>query len=164
VTERVDWRTNVLPSDAAEVRSLVAKTGFFSPEEQGVAQELVDETLTRGTASGYEFLFADAPDNPGKLLGYTCYGPIPATQSSYDLYWIAVTPAQQGKGLGVKLLRESERLAARSGATLMYAETSGRRQYEPTRAFYERNGYRLAALLKDFYAPGDDKVIYERRL
>jgi ribosomal protein S18 acetylase RimI-like enzyme len=46
----------------------------------------------------------------------------------------------------------------------MYAETSGRPQYEPTRAFYERMGYQVAARLKDFYAPGDDKVIFARRL
>jgi ribosomal protein S18 acetylase RimI-like enzyme len=160
----MDWRTTVNQSDAPAVHALVEQTGFFSREEQEVARELVDETLARGSASGYEFVFADLQGEPGKLLGYTCYGLIPATRSSYDLYWIAVSPSQQGKGLGGRLLRESERLAVEAGATQMFAETSGRPQYAPTRAFYERMGYRLSALLKDFYAPGDDKVIYSRRL
>ncbi len=158
------WRTALHASDAAAVLSLVHDTGFFSAAEERVAVELVDETLSRGRDSGYEFLFADMPDQPGKLLGYTCYGLIPATESSFDLYWIAVSPAHQGRGLGAELMRESERLAYAAGARQMYADTSGREQYAPTRAFYERMGYAQAAVLKDFFAPGDDKVIYARRL
>jgi ribosomal protein S18 acetylase RimI-like enzyme len=160
----MQWRNVVQQSDAEAVRLLVADTGFFSDEEVLVAVELVDETLARGKASGYEFLFLDQPDPPGRLLGYTCYGLIPATESSFDLYWIAVSPQAQGQGLGEKLMRESERLARASGATQMYADTSAREQYAPTRAFYERMGYEKAAVLKNFFAVGDDKVIYARQL
>jgi hypothetical protein len=46
----------------------------------------------------------------------------------------------------------------------VYVETSGRRDYAPTRAFYERAGYRPEARLADFYAPGDDKWIYVKPL
>ncbi len=158
------WRKALQQSDAAAVGALVRETGFFSEEEQQVAIELVEETLLRGAASGYEFVFTDDSDHPGKLLGYACFGPIPATRSSYDLYWIAVAPSQQGKGLGRKLLHEAERCAVESGATQMYLDTSGRPQYVPTRSFYEHTGYQVAATLKDFYAPGDDKVIYSKRL
>jgi ribosomal protein S18 acetylase RimI-like enzyme len=160
----MQWRNVVQQSDAEAVRRLVADTGFFSHEEVLVAVELVDETLAQGNASGYEFLFLDQPDHPGGLLGYTCYGLIPATQSSFDLYWIAVSPQAQRQGWGEKLMRESERLARASGATQMYADTSARKQYAPTRAFYERMGYEKAAVLKNFFAAGDDKVIYVRKL
>lgn len=160
----MSWRRALQESDASAVGELVRETGFFSEEEQLVAIELVDETLLRGSASGYEFVFTDDPDDPGKLSGYACFGPIPATQSSYDLYWIAVSPSQQGQGLGRQLLREAERCALESGATQMFLDTSGRQQYKPTRAFYEHSGYRVAAALKDFYAPGDDKIIYSKHL
>jgi GNAT superfamily N-acetyltransferase len=160
----MSWRNTLQQSDAPAVGTLVRETGFFSEEEEQVAIELVEETLARGAASGYEFVFVDDPDSPGKLLGYACFGPIPATRSSYDLYWIAVAPSQQGKGLGRRLLREAERCALESGATQIYLDTSGRVQYTPTRSFYEHTGYQRAATLKDFYAPGDDKVIYSRRL
>ena len=46
----------------------------------------------------------------------------------------------------------------------VYIETSNREQYAPTRGFYLRCGYRQEALLKDFYAVGDDKVIYGKVL
>lgn len=158
------WRTNVMATDSAAVRQLVDRTGFFSREEIDVAAELVDETLAKGKEAGYEFVFADAPEQPGTLLGYSCFGAIPATASSYDLYWIAVAPGRQRSGLGADLIRESERLAKAMGATQMFVDTAGREQYAPTRAFYERMGYRKAAVLDDFYAPGDAKVIYAKTL
>ncbi|MDH4049093.1 MAG: GNAT family N-acetyltransferase [Gammaproteobacteria bacterium] len=158
------WRTAVRESDSAAVRELVAATGFFTDEEVEVAVELVDETLANGKSSGYEFVFADAPDDSGRLLGYTCFGAIPMTVSSCDLYWIAVAPGKQRSGLGGQLIRESERLAKGLGTTQMFVDTAGREKYAPTRAFYERCGYRKAAVLDDFYAPGDAKVIYAKTL
>jgi GNAT superfamily N-acetyltransferase len=158
------WRNTLRPGDADAVRALVTHTGFFSVEEISVAAELVDEALLRGPASGYEFVIADAPTGDGALVGYTCFGPIPATESSFDLYWIAVLPESQGNGLGRKLLHESERLARLQGASRMYVDTAGKAEYAPTRAFYERMDYRKAAVLDDFYAPGDAKVIYVKSL
>jgi D-alanine-D-alanine ligase len=158
------WRTRLRPGDPEAVRLLVEETGFFSSEELDVAVELVDESLSLGKTAGYEFLFADAPGEPHVLLGYSCFGPIPATASSFDLYWIAVAPGRQRGGLGGELIRESERLAKAMGATQMFIDTAGREQYAPTRAFYERCGYYKAAVLDDFYAPGDAKVIYAKKL
>jgi len=159
------WRYEVRATDATAVRRLVAATGFFSAAEEDVAVELVEEALARGYAgSGYAFVFRDDSSRPGELLGYSCFGPIPATESSFDLYWIAVAPSGQRHGFGRRLIRESERRALESGATRMFVDTSGRAQYAPTRAFYERMGYSEEARLRDFYAPGDDKVIYARDL
>lgn len=158
------WRCELRESDGGAVRQLVAATGFFSKDEEDIAVELVEDRRSRGPASGYEFLFADDPGQQGQLLGYTCFGPIPATQSSYDLYWIAVSPAAQRRGIGAELLRETERLARELGATRMFVDTAGRAAYTPTRAFYERMGYHIEASISDFYAPGDAKVIYARSL
>ena len=153
------WRAEVTQSDSAAVGELVASTGFFDPAEQAIAVELVDEALTRGPKSDYQFLFADA-DGDGKLLGYTCFGRIPATVSSFDLYWIAVSPTEQRRGLGASLLKKTESMCLKLGGTRMFVDTAGRQQYAPTRAFYERMGYEKAAMLDDFYAEGDAKVIW----
>jgi ribosomal protein S18 acetylase RimI-like enzyme len=50
------------------------------------------------------------------------------------------------------------------GGKRIYVETSSREQYRPTRSFYSRCGYQKEATLKNFYSPGDDKVIYLRVL
>lgn len=155
------FRTNVVPADRAAVRDIVASTNFFSAEEIDVAVELVDEHLQTGEASGYYFLFAECS---GVVAGYTCFGPIPCTQSSYDLYWIAVHQKFRGHGLGLKLMQRTEALIAARGGKRVYIETSSRPQYEPTRGFYLRCQYQQAALLTDYYADGDGKLIYERKL
>lgn len=161
---RNEWRSDVRAGDPNAVGKLVAATKFFSAAEKDVAVELVDEALARGGASGYHFVFADSEGSPGELDGYACYGPIPATAASFDLYWIAVSPSLQRSGLGRRLIRETERRAASLGAQQMFVDTSGREQYAPTRAFYERMGYEKAATLDDFYAPGDAKIIYSKKL
>jgi ribosomal protein S18 acetylase RimI-like enzyme len=143
------------------VRRLAESTGFFNRFEVAVAEELVIERIAKGPASGYHFVFLEVN---GHLAGYTCYGPVPMTASAFDLYWIAVSPEFQGRGLGRLLLDESERLVRLAGGTRLYADTSGRAQYARTRAFYERVGFQVEAVLEGFYAPGDAKVIYSKPL
>ena len=155
------FRAEPADNDRAAVRALTAVTGFFSDEEIAVAVELVEARLSQGVASGYHFLFADGD---GRLDGYVCFGPIALTRASFDLYWIAVRPEAQRTGLGRRLMAAAEAEARVLGATAMYVETSSRPQYEPTRTFYRRIGYRAAAELPDFYAPGDGQVILAKRL
>jgi acetoin utilization deacetylase AcuC-like enzyme/GNAT superfamily N-acetyltransferase len=155
------FREAVGPDDVERIRRLVAVTGFFSSEEIDIAAELVQERLRTGNASGYHFLLVE---HYGRLAGYTCYGPIPATRSSFDVYWIAVHPDYQRRGLGRRLLQETEKRIAKAGGSRIYVDTSQRVQYASTRAFYESCGYRLESVLSDFYAPGDGKVIYCKSL
>jgi len=153
----IQYREEVFPSDVATVRALTSATGFFSQEEISVAVELVEERLAKGLRSGYHFFFAE---HGGKVLGYTCFGPIPCTLSSFDIYWIAVLPAMQSKGVGRELLKRTEQKIKDLGGTRIYVETSARAQYQPTLRFYQRQGYSQEALLKDFYGPGDHKAVY----
>ena len=157
----LEFRYEVRPDDREIVRRLVESTGVFSPVEIDVAVELVDERLKRGPQSGYHFLFAE---HEGRTVGYTCYGPIALTAASFDLYWIAVDKAMHGRKVGRLLLERTEELIRAAHGGQVYIETSNRHHYAPTRGFYLRCGYTQKALLKDFYAPGDDKVIYVKGL
>ncbi|MDZ7615754.1 MAG: GNAT family N-acetyltransferase [Patescibacteria group bacterium] len=151
------FRYTVLPDDRERVRAIVESTGFFNPEEIEIAVELVDERLAKGAASGYEFVFADAD---GETVGYACFGRVPLTESSFDLYWIAVRAGQRRGGLGRALIGAVEQLVTEAGGGRVYADTSGRDQYAPTRAFYAGTGYAQAAFFPDFFAPGDAKVVF----
>lgn len=156
------FRYEVRPSDPDAIRRIVASTGFFRPAEVDVAVELPTERLTKGEPSGYHFVLAD--DDAGALVGYACFGPIACTVDSFDLYWIAVDAARQGRGLGRLVMREAERRIHQMGGRRVYIETSSQPLYEPTRRFYLAAGYAEEARLRDFYTAGDDKVIYVRRL
>jgi D-alanine-D-alanine ligase len=150
------FRTAAQPRDVETIRSIAASTGFFSHEELEIARELIEDRLERGEASEYHFLFADRDD---QTVAFASYGRIPCTQSSVDLYWIAVRDDHRGLGVGSALLGECERLIARMGGRRIYVETSSRAQYEPTIRFYGRCGYHIEATLHDYYAPGDGLII-----
>lgn len=157
----VELRSTVTPADEAQVREIVAATSMFRPPEVDVAAELVRIRLRDGAASGYEFVFAE---QDRQVLGYACFGMNTVTVASYDLYWIAVRPELQGRGIGQLLLRGAEERIAAAGGERIYIETSARPDYAATRGFYERCGYALEAVLRDFYASGDDKAVFVRRL
>jgi ribosomal protein S18 acetylase RimI-like enzyme len=159
---KLRFRQKVATSDREAVKDIVASTGFFNQEEVLIAVELVDEFLQKGTQSGYKFLFCG--DEGGAVLGYTCYGQVPGTKESFDLYWIVVSRQSQRKGIGHKLLSRTEKGIEGMGGSRIYIETSSRELYRPTRAFYSGAGYVQEALLKDFYAPGDSKIIYVKEL
>ncbi len=153
----VTVRRGVEAADRPGLKALLERTGFFNGEELDVALELVDDRLRLGEGSHYRFLVADVG---GEVAGYACWGPIPGTVASVDLYWIAVDPAHQGRGVGRALLEASEEWILEEGRSRVYLETSGRPQYVPTRHFYLATGYEIIAELEDFYAPGDGKVMY----
>jgi len=152
-------RYEPVPEDLKSIRQLVEATGFFRPDEVEIAQELVQERLDKKAASGYWFVFACKGE---EVIGYGCYGPIPCTLTSYDIYWIAVAPTHQGRGVGKIILIEMERLINESSGMRAYVETSTQQRYASTRSFYERCGYTCEVVLDDFYAPGDGKAIYSK--
>ena len=157
----LEWRSAVMADDVGRVRSLVASTGFFNAAEVEVAAELVTERLTKGNRSGYHFVLAER--GPA-LVGYACYGPIKGTAGSFELYWIAVSPEEQRRGLGAQVYARAEAAMRKAGAQHVYADTSTSDRYAGTRGFYQRVGFVEQARLADFYAPGDGKIVYVKPL
>lgn len=150
-------RRSLLPADVDTLTRLAAATRFFSDMEVSLVGELATDTMKNGESGHYRFIIAGPDSCP---VGFTASGPVPCTASSWDLYWIVVAPEHQRAGLGRYLLELTESDIRRAGGSRIYVDTSGRQQYLPTRRFYTHCGYAQAALLTDFYAPGDDKLIY----
>lgn len=157
-------------SHRGRLAELLRGTRAFNAEEVEVALALFD-VAHGGDAAGspgaegapLDYEFAGAFD--GELLvGYACFGPTPATDGTYDLYWLAVEAAAQGRGVGRALVREVERTLGARGGRLLVVETSSRPDYSGTRQFYARSGYVEAARVRDFYAPSDDRILLTTRL
>jgi GNAT superfamily N-acetyltransferase len=144
-------------ADRGRIEEITRAVGLFRPDEISVALEVFDEAVRTGPrGEPYSALGADVD---GRLAGWICWGATPCTLGTYDLYWMAVDPALQGAGVGTALVLEMEhRLAGL--ARLIIVETAGRPDYAATRRFYEARGYRATATIPDFYAPGDDQVVF----
>jgi ribosomal protein S18 acetylase RimI-like enzyme len=147
-------------ADRGRIGDITRAVGLFREEEILVALEVLDEAVRNGPGNTYRVLGAEVD---GRLAGWICWGPTPCTVGTYDLYWMAVDPRLQGTGIGTALMAEMERRLA-GIARLIVVETAGRPDYAPTRAFYESRGYRVAATIPEFYAPGDDQVVFVKRV
>ena len=144
------------PADTATVMDIIRLTKFFRPIEETIAQEVLDDAMADASYQSY-VIEAD-----GRVAGWICFGATPCTLGTFDIYWIAVDPDVQHGGLGSALLTFAETQIAAQDGRLMVIETSGSEMYRPTQRFYEKNGYRLAACVADFYAPDDPKLIFTK--
>ncbi len=147
--------------DREPLRHILSETGVFTDDEIDIALELLDVALDVPDQEDY-IIFTY--EEGGEVLGYYCVGPTPGTEGTYDLYWIAVSPAAHGKGVGTRLNAHAEAFVAGRGGRLLIAETSSRPHYESTRTFYIRRGYGELARIRDYYRPGDDLVVYGKYL
>ena len=157
----IQIRDDLLPADRAPLENIVRSCKFFREDEIAVALELIDDRLSHGKASEYHFLIAV---NDDRVVGYCCYGLVPCTVHSYDLYWIVVDPTIHRAGIGRKLVAAAEEHIRKLGGKRVYIDTSSQPRYEPTHHFYSSCGYRVEATLREFYAPGDNKVVFSKVL
>lgn len=147
-------------SHRPQISEILSETGLFRPGEVDVALEVFDGYCEE---PGVDYWALGAFSAPDELAGFAFYGPTPCTIDTWDLYWIAVRPVFQGIGVGRGLLERVERHMLSEGARICLIETSSKADYSTTRHFYLSSGYDEMARVLDFYADGDDRVIYVKR-
>ncbi|MGK4005795.1 GNAT family N-acetyltransferase [Sorangium sp. So ce1036] len=155
------------PEDRPLVAELLASVPAFTDDERAVALELVDAQLAQPSSDGYRFVlsFQDEPRGGApRLAGYLCYGRTPMTRSTYDLYWIATSPALARSGVARGLVASMEGEIAREGGGLVRVETGSREGHGAAVRFYDALQFSRAAVIADFYAPGDDLLIFTKRV
>ncbi|MHB8105033.1 MAG: GNAT family N-acetyltransferase [Dehalococcoidales bacterium] len=151
----------MLAKDKQGLMAILNNTPEFKPFEVTVAEELIDYYLAEGTQSGYNIQIAE---DEGQVAGYICYGETPCTVGTWDIYWIAVDGTKRGKGIGKALSETAEKAMKQANGRLVFIETSSTPLYENTRHFYIARGYEMVACIPDFYMPGDDKIILQKKL
>ncbi len=155
------------PADPADTPALVAladATGIFRPDEAEALLRGVLEDLHAGRLGDGHLAQVWADDPAGPPAGWVYFAPAALADGVWDLWWIGVAPARQGQGIGGELLRFVEAHVRAAGGRLLLIETSSLPALEPTQRFYVKHGYTECGRVPDFYADGDDKVIYAKRM
>jgi ribosomal protein S18 acetylase RimI-like enzyme len=149
-----------LPADTEALVHLADATTVFKPIEIVALREVLDDYHTTNHRHGHKCVTFE---QSGTILGFAYYAPAAMTDHSWYLYWIAVTRHTQARGIGGKLLRYVEEDIARSRGRVLFIETSSLSHYDLTRRFYLKHQYEQAATIPDYYADGDDMVIFRKR-
>ena len=147
--------------DKQSVIELVRATKNFSDAEIQIAEELIDIVTTNPEQRDYYAYVAEAD---GRVAGFLLLGPTPATTGTYDMYWIASHPDFYGRGIAQELDEYAKSFVKERDGYWIIAETSSQPSYERTRAFYEKQKYDQLARIPDYYKPGDDLIIFGKRV
>ena len=151
----------LIKGDIVPIKNFLEATRMFNNEEIDVAVEMMEECTGDAEQEDYISYVSVAGE---RVVGWICFGKTDFCEGVYDMYWICVDGEFQGEGVGKRLVLFMEKyLRERDDLRMMVAETSSQEKYRPTCRFYERCGFMLEAALRDFYSPGDDKLIYVKR-
>lgn len=85
-------------------------------------------------------------------------------EGTWTMLALAVLPAFQRRGAGAALVAALEDRLRAAGARLLLVDTSGTAAFAPARAFYARTGYAEEARIRDYWADGDDRITFRKRL
>ena len=154
-------RHRLLTEDRPAIEAILRQSRAFGEQEINVGLELVDETLEPRPDTDYEWILAEFG---GDVIGFACYGPVPMTIGTYDLYWIAVAVEVRGSGVATKLDQAVEERVRSDQGRWILAETSSTEPYEAARRFYAKSGYTLVETIPDFYRDGDDRLTFGKRV
>ena len=152
------------PSEPSETPALLAiaeGTGVFKPIEIQALAEVLGDYHAQEHANGHRCVTAWQDAQP---IGFVYWAPEEMTDRSWCLWWIAVRRDLQTRGVGAELLGACEDGVRGAGGRLLLVETSGLPSYAPTRRFYALHGYEAPAVIRDYYADGDDLLVFRKRL
>lgn len=149
----------VVAADLGGLKLVIDATGLFP------SVMLDDMLASYFSGSDDELWFTVDDEGPEAAPVAVAYvAPERMTMGTWNMYLIAVHPAHQSRGLGAALVGHIEDTLADRGQRLLLVETSGLPEFERTRAFYLTNGYVEEARVREFYGPGEDKIVFRKVL
>lgn len=149
------------PEETPTLVAIAEGTNVFKPHELIALKEVLDDYHASNHNYGHQ---AVTYEKDGQAIGFAYYAPAAMTDRTWYLYWIAVNSKVQAKGIGAMLLRHAEEAIKKANGRLFLIETSSLPQYTLTRKFYVKHDYEQHAVLRDYYADGDDMVIFRKHL
>jgi ribosomal protein S18 acetylase RimI-like enzyme len=151
-------------SDEPAVAELAVGNDMFTAEEVGELTASFRDTVAGGPG-GHRWWIATTAS--GDVAGAAYVAPEPFADRVWNVYFLAVSPTLHGGGTGTQLMEHVEHELGRAGqdlARVLLVETSNSEQYAGARGFYRARGFDEEALIREFYGPGDDKVVFWKRV
>lgn len=157
-------RRTVTPADTPSLLALAEATGIFLPcEVEGLLGGVLNALHAGQLGDGHTaWVWADGPGGPP--AGWVYFSPVDNTNGVWNLWWIGVDPPRQGRGLGGEMLDAVEAHVRAAAGRLLLVETSATPGFDRVRRFYANRGYAEGGRIPDFYADGDGKVTYYKRV
>ncbi|MEO1208220.1 MAG: GNAT family N-acetyltransferase [Cyanobacteria bacterium J06638_20] len=148
-------RPTVKPDHDALI-ALATASGLFEPDQTDLLSDMLRSPQEE------DVWFAD--DDGTGPVGVAYLAPEKMTYGTWNLYWIAVHPAQQRQGRGKAILSHVQQWLMDRSERILLVETAGTDDFAYVRKFYADNGFENEARIRDFYDAGVDKIVFRKAL
>jgi ribosomal protein S18 acetylase RimI-like enzyme len=98
-----------------------------------------------------------------EILGVIGYSQDEYRISNYWLGWFYVHREYQGKGIGRELLEYILNELQQIGAKTIFVDTSSDALYRRALAIYLKSGFRIEAVIRNYYGKGEDQIILSKK-
>ena len=146
-------------ADFPALAAVAAATGMFSPEEMDFLQASMARHF-EAPEEGHRWTVLHRRD---AVIGAAYLAP-EMPEGVFNLLFIGVLPEHRRAGGATALLADAEAHLRAVGARLLVVDTSSLPRFAPARALYARHGHDEEARIRDWWAPGDDKVTFRKAL
>lgn len=140
--------------------ALAVSAGLFPADEAEFLEKMMANYFGGKHDDGHTCVI-DEEDEP---LGVAYYEPALATDRTWYLTMIGVRRDKQGQGRGMTLMHYVENALQANGQRVLLVETSGLPEFALARKFYAKCGYEEEARVRDYFAVGDDMVLFRKVL
>ena len=150
--------------DVIPIHALAVDNAMLAPDDLAGFDEMLQGYLD-GSLDQHRWIVAH--DAAGHVVGAAYYALEPFADRIWNLYFLAVHPGRHREGIGTLLtfyVETSLRNAGSQVARVLIVETSSTDEYQSARSFYEREGFDREARVREFYGPGDHKIVYWKSL
>jgi ribosomal protein S18 acetylase RimI-like enzyme len=150
--------------DVGAIRALAIGNGMFAPDDMGGFDAELQSYLD-GTSQGSRWIVAR--DDDERMVGAGYYAPEPFGDRVWNLYFLAVDEGRHRLGVGSALVEHVEQALRAEGedvARVLIVETSSGAAYEGARRFYARQGFVEEAVIREYYGPGEAKIVFWKTL
>jgi ribosomal protein S18 acetylase RimI-like enzyme len=144
--------------DTAAIMSILEASGQFDADSRAFVQE----TLERHLKNSSPAIWLTADD--GEPVGVAYCAPEAVASGTWNLLMLWTRPDKHGQGFGSQLVAQLESELTARAARLLLVETSGLPAFAAARSFYAKLGFSHEATIKNFFAEGDDKMVFTKAL
>lgn len=147
----------VIKSDTDEIKKVVDSSELFPSE---YLDEMISDYFNNPDTQDIWFTYID--NNKHVAIGYCV--PEKLTDGTYNLLAIGVSQDLQRKGIASQMMSYIEHRLKQNDGRILIVETSSDDAQIGARNFYKKIGYIQAAVIKDFWKDGEDKIVFWKKL
>lgn len=147
----------VVKSDINDLKIVVDSSELFPSE---YLDEMISDYFNNPETQDIWFTYIDK--NKPVAIGYCV--PEKLTDGTYNLLAIGVSQDVQRKGIASQMMNYIEQQLKQKGGRILIVETSSDDAQIGARQFYHKIGYTQAAVIKDFWKDGEDKIVFWKRI